>query len=38
MILPTLTPEEVKNEFPEEEVTIVDMPSGKQYVRHVTLK
>ncbi|CAG7835823.1 unnamed protein product [Allacma fusca] len=36
MVLPNLTPEQVKEEFPEE-VTIVNMPSGKEYVRHVTL-
>lgn len=37
MVLPTLTDEEVKAEFPNEEVTCVKMPSGKGYVRHVTL-
>ncbi len=37
MVLPTLSDEEVKANFPEE-VTVVPMPSGKQYVRHVTLK
>jgi 1-Cys peroxiredoxin 6 len=36
MVIPSLTPEQVKEEFPEE-VTIVNMPSGKEYVRHVTL-
>jgi len=36
MVLPSLTPEEVKAEFPEE-ITVINMPSGKEYVRHVTL-
>lgn len=36
MVLPTLSAEEVKANFPEE-VTVIPMPSGKQYVRHVTL-
>jgi len=36
MVIPTLTDEEVKKEFPEE-VTTIPMPSGKGYVRHVTL-
>lgn len=36
MVLPTLTPEEVKANFTEE-ITVVPMPSGKNYVRHVTL-
>jgi len=36
MVLPTLSAEDVKKNFTEE-VTIVPMPSGKEYVRHVTL-
>jgi len=36
MVLPTLSAEDVKKNF-SEEVTIVPMPSGKEYVRHVTL-
>jgi len=38
MILPSLSAEEVKQEFPEDDITLVQMPSGKGYVRHVTLK
>lgn len=37
MVLPTLTAEDVAKNFTEE-VTVVQMPSGKEYVRHVTLK
>jgi len=36
MVLPTLSAEDVKKNFTEE-VTVVPMPSGKEYVRHVTL-
>jgi len=36
MVLPTLSAEEVKANFPEK-VTVIEMPSGKEYVRHVTL-
>jgi len=36
MVLPNLTPEQVQAEF-KEEVTTIEMPSGKGYVRHVTL-
>jgi hypothetical protein len=36
MVLPTVTDEEAVKEFPEG-VNVVDMPSGKKYLRTVTL-
>lgn len=36
MVLPTLTDEDVAKEFPEG-VNVVEMPSGKKYLRTVTL-